>query len=100
MIIKLRKGSKLFVRVDYKDGEKGLTHQDIQDHLTYVGNVAKERYFLGGGFANTDGGMCIYEATNIEEAQEVADNDPIIVSGLYRCEIFEWVLAILSGDQT
>ncbi|MCL2030078.1 MAG: YciI family protein [Oscillospiraceae bacterium] len=94
----LKKGCKLFVRVDFKTGENEMTGQDFENHLTYVKNIAKERYFLGGGFSNTDGGMCLFEAQNIEDAQKVAQNDPIIEKGLYRSEIYEWDLAVLSED--
>lgn len=94
----LKKGSILYVRIDYKVGEKVLTHQDFQDHLSYVKSVAEERYLLGGGFSNTDGGMILFEAENLNEAQRIAENDPIIERGIYRCEIFVWELEILSGD--
>lgn len=88
----------LYVRIDYKIGEKDLTNQEFQDHLTYVENVAKERYLIGGGFSNTNGGMILFEAGNFEEAQKIAQNDPIIKKGFYRCDIFEWDLVILSKD--
>ena len=94
--MELKKGAELFVRVDYKVGEKDMTQQDLDDHLAYVRNAAGERYFLGGGFSNTDGGMCLFEAANLEEARKFAQNDPIIEKGFYRYEIFEWKLMILS----
>ncbi len=98
----MREGNKLYVRIDYKIGEKDLSDQDFQDHLAYVKNVAGERYLMGGGFSNIDGGMILFDAGNFVEAQKIAQNDPIIVRGLYRCEIFEWELVVLSqsiGEQ-
>ena len=89
---------KLYVRVDSKIGEKSLTNQDYQDHLAYVENIAGERYLLGGGFLNADGGMLLFEAENLEDAQRVAFGDPIITKGYYRCDVFEWVLKILSAN--
>ena len=94
--MRLKKGSKLYVRVDYKIGEKVLSHQDFQDHLAYVKSIAEERYFIGGGFSNTDGGMCLFEAESLEEAQLIAQNDPIIEKDFYQCEIFEWNLVVVS----
>jgi len=99
-IMNMKKGSKLYVRIDYRVGEKDFTNKDYQDHLAYVENVARERYFIGGGFSNTDGGMILLKAENYEEAQKIAQNDPIIVRGLYRYELFEWDLVVLSGDET
>jgi len=96
--MKLEQGSKLFVRIDYKIEGKELTHQDYEDCLIYLKNVARERYFIGGVFSNVDGAMCLIEAENFEEAQEIARNDPLIERGLYRYELFEWNLVVLSGD--
>ena len=70
----------------------------MQDHLAYVKNIANERYFIGGGFLNKNGGMCLFEAENFEEAQKVIQNDPIIEKGLYRFELFEWNVAVLSEE--
>ncbi len=96
----IKKGSLLYVRIDYKIEEKELTQQDFQDHLDYVINTAKERYLLGGGFSNTDGGMIIFEAKNLDEAKEIANNDPIIQRGIYACDVFSWRLEVLSEDIT
>jgi len=84
--------------MDYRVGEEDMTHLDIQDHLAYVEKVAGERFFLGGGFSNIDGGMCLFEAKDFEDAQSFARNDPIIGKGFYRCDIYEWDLAVLSED--
>lgn len=94
----IKKGSTLYVRMDYKIGGKDLSNQDFQDHLSYVKSVARERYLLGGGFSNTDGGMIVFEAENFDEALKIATNDPIIERGIYRCEISVWELEVLSVD--
>lgn len=48
--MQIKKGSILYVRMDYKIGEKDLTPQDFSDHLSYVKSVAEERYLLGDYF--------------------------------------------------
>ena len=94
----IKNGSVLYARIDKKIGEKELTLQDFQDHLDYVKNIAKERYLLGGGFSNFDGGLILFEAENLEEAQKIAKNDPVIERGFYECEIFVWKLEVLSEN--
>jgi len=42
--------------------------------------------------------MIIFEAKDLTEAKEVADNDPLIKRNLYRYELFEWDLVILSNE--
>lgn len=92
----MKKGDKLFVRVDYKVEESSSSSKDFNDHIEYLSGVASERYFVGGGFSNTSGGMIIFEAKDLVEAKEIADKDPLIKRNLYRYELFEWDLVILS----
>lgn len=94
----MKKGDKLFVRIDYKNSELEITSKDFQDHVDYLNGVAAERYFVGGGFANSQGGMIIFKAKDLEEAKMIAQKDPIIERGLYSVEIYEWELLILSDN--
>jgi len=96
----MKKGCKLYVRIDHKNSEKTLSEQILQEHLSYVQKIANERYFIGGGFTNSKktGGMVIMEAKDLEEANEISQKDPIVQNGFYRSEIFEWELAVLSND--
>lgn len=96
----IKRGSRLYVRIDHRVIEEKLSEQDFQDHLSYVENVAKERYFAGGGFSNTDGGMIIFEADNYEEAHKITVNDPLVERGIYRFELFIWDVVVLSSEET
>jgi hypothetical protein len=62
------------------------------------GHSTRERYFIGGGFSNTDGGMILLEAADVEEAHKIARNDLLIERGIYRYDLFEWDLVVLSKD--
>ncbi|AWI05747.1 YciI family protein [Clostridium drakei] len=95
----MKKGDKLFVRIDYKNSEREVTSKDFQDHVEYLKGVADERYFAGGGFANESGGMIIFEAKDFEEAKTIAEKDPIIQRGLFRVKIYKWDLLILSDKK-
>ncbi len=94
----MKKGDKLFVRIDYKNEELEITEKDFQDHVEYLKGVAAERYFVGGGFSNAIGGMIIFEAKDLEEAKMIAKKDPIIERGLFRVKVYEWDLVILSDN--
>lgn len=94
----MKKGDKLFVRIDHRIEENEVRPTDFDDHIKYLKGVSSERYFIGGGFANKVGGMIIFEAKDLEEAKEVADNDPLIKRNLYTYDLFEWELAILSDE--
>ena len=107
MTMNLKEGSTLYVRIDYKAGEKDETYQDAEDSMDYLQGIASERYLLAGVFGDMelgtmDGAMILFEAKDFEEAQAVAHNDPLIKKGFYRCELYKWNLMLLSegtGEQ-
>lgn len=92
----MKKGDKLFVRIDHRVEGNAVGSTDFDDHIEYLEGVASERYFIGGGFANTIGGMIVFEAKDYEEAKAVADHDPLIKRNLYTYDLLEWDLAIVS----
>lgn len=94
----MKKGDKLFVRIDYRVEENDFGENDFNDHIKYLTQVASERYFLGGGFEHTKGGMIIIKAENLEEAKRIADKDPLIEKKLFRYEMYEWNLVLLSDE--
>lgn len=94
----MKKGDKLFARIDYEVEGKKSSSDDFNDHIEYLSEVASKRYFVGGGFSNAPGGMIIFQAKDLREAKEVANNDPLIKRNFYRCELFEWDLVILSDE--
>lgn len=95
----MKKGDKLFVRIDSKVEGNELKKNDFNDHISYLKKIASKKHFLGGGFVNKPGGMIVFEAKNIEEAKKISDLDPLIKRNLYKYEIFEWKLAVLSNDE-
>ena len=92
----MKKDDILFVRVDYRVEGPDMTDKDVAEHIAYVGALAKERYMLGGGFLSADGGMMVFEADNLDEAQKITMQDPLIAKGFYRAEVYEWQLMVLS----
>ena len=88
----------LYVRTDYKIDGKLTSKSDFDDHIKYLNSVAKERFFMGGGFNDRTGGMIVFEASDIDEARKISDNDPVINRGLYRYELVEWEMVLLSKE--
>ncbi len=92
----MKKGDKLFIRIDYRNEDKKFEPNDFEKHIEYLEGVALERCFLGGGFEKEKGGMIIFKAKDIKEARKIVDNDPIIRKKLYNYKIYEWNLKIVS----
>lgn len=99
--MKLKEGSKIYVRIDYKIGDQHETEQDAQDCMDYLQRMAKERYLIAGMLGDMekmqmDGAMLLFEAKDLEEAKEIAEADPIIQRGFYRCVVYQWNIVLLS----
>lgn len=94
----MKKGDKLFVRFDRRIENQKFGESDFNDHIKYLENIAKDRYFVGGGFENSIGGMILFEADSLEEAKCISDNDPLIKRQLYSYDIYEWRLVIVSEE--
>jgi uncharacterized protein len=60
-------------------------------HLEYVGRLDKQgQIHLAGPFADGTGGMVIYIADTLAEAEVLAKNDPYVAEGVRRLELHEW----------
>ena len=97
----LKEGSVLFARIDYKIGDSQETEQDAIDSMEYLQKIARGRYLAAGVFGNMelgtmDGAMVLFEAKDLEEAQKIANDDPIIQRGYYRCDVYQWNVMLLS----
>ena len=93
----MKAGNILYVRTDYKVGGAKVKKSDFEEHLKYLEGVAKERFFMGGGFTEKSGGMIIFEAKDKAEAKKIADGDPLVSRNLYRYDLVEWEMVIMNG---
>jgi len=63
-------------------------------HLEYLETLGQQgKVFAKGPFADGSGGMVIYVADSIEEAKEIAENDPYVIEGVRRLELREWKMS-------
>lgn len=100
----LKEGSTLYVRIDFKIGNEEETEQDAQECMEYLQHIAKERYLIAGLLGNMemgsmDGAMLLFEAKDLEEAQKISNNDPIIKKGFYRCEVRQWNIMLIAESE-
>ncbi|MBO9599429.1 MAG: hypothetical protein J7559_16605, partial [Cohnella sp.] len=63
------------------------------DHLAYMTSMEeKDNIFAKGRFVDGSGGMVIYRAETLEEAEGFAANDPYVIHGARTYEIREWFI--------
>ncbi len=60
-------------------------------HLEFLAQREKEgKIFVRGRFVDGAGGLVIYKADSLEEAQRIAGSDPLVSSGARGLELHEW----------
>ena len=76
-----------------KDTEKNTTyHSQHIDFLTQ--NEKAGKIFARGRFNDNSGGMIIYIAPSFEEAEKLAQSDPLVVNGARTLEMHEWNMKV------
>ncbi|MBA4600995.1 YciI family protein [Thermoactinomyces mirandus] len=69
--------------------EKNKTYRP--NHLAHLEELEKQgKVFAKGPFADGAGGLVIYLADSLTEAEELANKDPYVVTGARRLELHEW----------
>lgn len=68
-------------------------------HLEYIDRLYQaDKVAMAGPFTDGKGGMIIYKADSLEEAMQLAENDPVIVEKCRTLELREWnVLSLPLG---
>jgi len=62
-------------------------------HLAFLDEQDSHgRIFARGPFTDASGGLVIYIASSLEEAQEIAASDPYVTDGARRLELHEWAM--------
>jgi len=60
-------------------------------HLAYINKLFQEgKVVMAGPFTDKRGGMVIYKADTLEEAQRLAEADPAVTEGARTLELREW----------
>jgi uncharacterized protein len=76
-----------------KDLEKNVSYR--QQHLDYLAEKDKEKkVYARGRFTDDAGGLVIYVADSLDEAEKIATSDPYVTSGARILELHEWDVKI------
>ena len=70
---------------------KPIAQQPLREHVVYLNDLHdREVVLMGGPFADGTAGLVILEASEIEEASQIINNDPAIRSGILTAKVREW----------
>jgi uncharacterized protein len=68
-----------------------LNQEYRQAHLDYLQALVEQgKVHLKGPFLDGAGGLVVYKADSLEEAQTLAEEDPYVKEGVRRLELHEW----------
>lgn len=70
---------------------KPIWEQDLDLHKEYWLKYRQEGKVLAGGpFMDHSGGIVILEVKDVEEATDLASNDPAVVEKIFNAKIHPW----------
>lgn len=84
-----------YVFLKMKDEEKNKTYRP--DHLSYLeGLEAEGKVFARGPMNDGSGGLVIYIANSLEEAEKLVNDDPYVKMGAREYELKEWNMSTIA----
>jgi uncharacterized protein YciI len=84
-----------FVKIEAGLVDKPIFDQYVPAHTAYVkALIAKGHKAKTGYWAQRGGGMMLFEAASMDEAQAIVAADPLVVNGCVRYQLYEWKIVI------
>ncbi|MDJ0795596.1 MAG: YciI family protein [Calothrix sp. MO_167.B12] len=80
-----------FVKIEQGKVDKSVFDQYVPAHKAYVQElIAKGHKAKTGYWAKRGGGMLLFEATSMDEAQAIVACDPLIINNCVDYQLYEW----------
>lgn len=81
-----------FVKIERGIVDKATFDRHVPAHLAYVKTLDAQGYHAKTGYwRQRAGGMLIFQAQSYEEAQDIVEQDPLILNHCVEYELHEWV---------
>jgi uncharacterized protein YciI len=85
----------LFVKIERGIVDKPTFDQSVPAHVAYVKELNEKGHNARSGYwGDFGGGMLLFEADNLEQAQEIVENDPLVKDGCVSYELHEWCIVV------
>ncbi|MBD2438344.1 YciI family protein [Nostoc sp. FACHB-110] len=84
-----------FVKIEEGKVEKPIFDQYVPAHNAYVKDlITKGHKARTGYWAQMGGGMLLFEAASIDEAQAIVALDPLVKNGCVSYKLYEWKIVV------
>ena len=82
-----------FVKIETGIVNKEVFDRYVSSHKQYVRDLIEKGHKARTGYwAEYGGGMLLFEADSLEEAQKIVANDPLVKNNCVSFELHEWVI--------
>ena len=93
---KMENGNDIFVKVNYK--VKGTGNNIKCDaKMNYIDATGASKYIIGGGFTSKEACSFMFKAKNLQEAQNIMNENPILKKWKLRYNEIKYDLIIVPG---
>jgi uncharacterized protein YciI len=84
-----------FVKIERGIVDKALFDRHVPAHKAYVRSLIEGGHRAKSGYwGDFGGGMLLFEAASLAEAEAIVRQDPLIQSGCVEYELHEWRIVI------
>ena len=84
-----------FVKIERGIVNKEEFDRHVKDHIEYVKQLIDKGHQARSGYwGDFGGGMLLFEAENMQQAQTIVANDPLIKNGCVEYELHEWKIVV------
>lgn len=84
-----------FVKIEKGIVNKSTFDQYIPAHKKYVRQlIAKGHKAKSGYWGELGGGMLLFEADSLQDAQAIVAQDPLIINNCVDYEVHEWCIVV------
>ncbi|MGF1672847.1 MAG: YciI family protein [Rivularia sp. (in: cyanobacteria)] len=84
-----------FVKIEEGKVDKSIFDQYVPAHKDYVKELKNKGHQAKTGYwAQFGGGMLLFEAASMDEAQAIVDRDPLVENGCVNYKLYEWRIVV------
>jgi uncharacterized protein YciI len=84
-----------FVKIERGIVDKATFDHYVSAHMAYVRELVAKGYKAKTGYwAEYGGGMLLFEASSLAEAEIIVAGDPLIVHDCVQYELHEWTIVV------
>ena len=84
-----------YVKIEKGIVEKSIFDRYVEAHKDYVRKLNQQGHKAKTGYwGDFGGGMLLFEANSLAEAQKIVDQDPLIQNGCVIYELHEWIVVV------